>query len=109
MTLPRDNRMTGVEKHPQADHFGGADNSSGDGASARPTMRKAACASLAELHDILARSTCTVPEAGFALGLSRPASYRAAKDGSLPTIRVSGRLIVPTSALARMLGVELPE
>ena len=40
-----------------------------------------------------------VPVAGKAFyDLSRPSSYRAAKDGSLVTITVAGRLKVPTLA-----------
>jgi excisionase family DNA binding protein len=43
------------------------------------------------------------PDAGQALGLSRNATYEAARRGEIPTIRF-GRLIkVPTAALRRML------
>ncbi|UYO37484.1 helix-turn-helix domain-containing protein [Rhodopseudomonas palustris] len=44
-----------------------------------------------------------VPEAGAKLGLTRNASYEAAKRGDIPTIRI-GRLIkVPKAAFDRML------
>jgi excisionase family DNA binding protein len=49
------------------------------------------------------RLVYTVPEAGGLLGLSRNASYQAAKRGEIPTIRVGGRLIVPKVAFHRML------
>lgn len=46
----------------------------------------------------------SVPRGGAMLaGLERSASYAAAKRGELPTIRVGGRLVVPTAALRRML------
>jgi hypothetical protein len=43
------------------------------------------------------------PTAGKALGLGRTASFAAAKRGEIPTIRVGGRLVVPTAALRRIL------
>jgi hypothetical protein len=51
--------------------------------------------------------TTSVPEAGRALGLSRNASYEAAKRGEIPTLRFGRRLVVPVAALRRMLA--LPE
>lgn len=48
--------------------------------------------------------TMTVPEAGAAyFGLSRGASYEAAKRGDIPTIRIGKLLRVPVWALERML------
>ena len=47
----------------------------------------------------------SVPAAGAILGLGRSASYAAASSGDLPTIRVNGRLLVPTAKLRAMLGV----
>ena len=44
-----------------------------------------------------------VPEAGALLGLSRNASYEAAKRGQLPTIKVGKLLKVPKAALMRLL------
>lgn len=50
------------------------------------------------------RKTMTVPEAGERyLGLSRNASYAAAKRGEIPTIRVGGRIFVPIAAMERTL------
>lgn len=49
--------------------------------------------------------TISVEEAGRVLGLSRSAAYRAADRGELPTIRLSGRLYVPTPKLLSLLGV----
>jgi excisionase family DNA binding protein len=50
-----------------------------------------------------APATVSVPEAGRRLGISRGSAYRAARDGSLPSIRVGGRVLVPKRALDRLL------
>ena len=44
-----------------------------------------------------------VPEAGEKLGLSRNASYDAAKRGDIPTIKIGRLLKVPKAAFHRML------
>jgi excisionase family DNA binding protein len=49
------------------------------------------------------RLTYTIEEAGELLGLSRNNSYNLARSGSLPTIKLGKRLLVPKAALARML------
>jgi Helix-turn-helix domain len=49
------------------------------------------------------RLVMEVPEAGAKLGLSRNASYAAAKRGDIPTIRIGKLLRVPVRALERML------
>jgi excisionase family DNA binding protein len=49
------------------------------------------------------RQTLSVEEAGKILGISRGAAYAYAKDGSLPTIRLGSRLLVPKAALDKML------
>jgi excisionase family DNA binding protein len=51
----------------------------------------------------LERQTLSVEEAGRILGISRGAAYAYAKDGSLPTIRLGSRLLVPKAALDKML------
>lgn len=48
----------------------------------------------------------TVPLAGKILGLSRAASYDAAKRGDIPTIQIGRRLVVPTAKLCAMLGFD---
>jgi hypothetical protein len=48
--------------------------------------------------------TLTVPMAGAMLGLSRSASYMAADRGDIPTIRMCGRLHVPTVAFLDLVG-----
>lgn len=51
-------------------------------------------------------ATCTVPEAGQALGISRQSAYQAARTGELPTVKIGRRLLVPRRALETMLGLE---
>jgi|1186.fasta_scaffold158999_3 excisionase family DNA binding protein len=47
--------------------------------------------------------TLTVPEAADILGISRAAAYQAAREGSIPTVRIGRRLIVPRQRLMEML------
>jgi excisionase family DNA binding protein len=49
------------------------------------------------------RLVYTVPEAGKLLRLSRNGAYLAAKRGDLPTVRIGGLVLVPRTALMRML------
>jgi hypothetical protein len=48
----------------------------------------------------------SVPEAGAMVGLSRGASYEAAKRGEIPTIEIGGLLIVPRGPWLRKLGLD---
>jgi hypothetical protein len=43
------------------------------------------------------------PDAGRALGLSRNATYDAARRGQIPVVRFGKLIKVPTAALRRML------
>ena len=40
------------------------------------------------------------------LGVGRSTANAAARDGSLPVLRISKRLLVPTAKLLAMIGVE---
>ena len=51
------------------------------------------------------KPTLTVTEAAQMLGISRSSAYDAARSGSLPTIKMGGRVLVPTASLLRLLGV----
>lgn len=56
--------------------------------------------------DLRGRLVLTVPEAGRLLwGLGRDASYAAAERGEIPSQKVGRRLIVPTHAALRQLGM----
>jgi excisionase family DNA binding protein len=46
------------------------------------------------------------PEVGRVLGLSRASTYEAARRGDIPAIRFGRRIVVPTAALRRMLGLD---
>jgi hypothetical protein len=49
--------------------------------------------------------TMSVPEAGRWIGVGAYAAYEAARDGTIPTIRIGRLLRVPTASLATMLGL----
>jgi hypothetical protein len=50
--------------------------------------------------------TISIPEAGAVFGLSRAASYQAARRGEIPTIAMGHRKLVPTAKLRAMLGLD---
>jgi len=45
----------------------------------------------------------TVEEAAKVLDISLPSAYQAVKKGEIPIIRIGRRILVPVSALSRML------
>ena len=47
--------------------------------------------------------TNSVAEAGELLGLSRPSTHEAIKQGQIPSIRFGKRIVVPRAALEKML------
>ena len=51
-------------------------------------------------------TTFSVEEAARYLGIGRSTAYAAARDGSLPTIRISNRILVPAAKLRALLGLE---
>jgi len=46
------------------------------------------------------------PDVGQALGLGRSATYAAAQRGQIPTLRIGGKVLVPTACLRRMLQLD---
>ena len=50
------------------------------------------------------KATATIGETATILGLSRNATYAAAKRGEIPTVRFGGRILVPVIALRSILG-----
>ena len=49
------------------------------------------------------------PDAGVLLGgRSRTATYRAAKEGTIPVLRIGKLYKVPTAKLRQMLGIDAP-
>ena len=45
----------------------------------------------------------SVPEAASRLGIGRNSAYEAVRRGEIPTIRIGKRILVPVSALDRLL------
>ena len=52
--------------------------------------------------------TMTVEEAATALNISRSLAYEAARDGRLPCIKIGRRLLIPRSALEKLLADPKP-
>ncbi len=48
--------------------------------------------------------TVSVGEAAQLLGLAKPTIYAAVKRGELPAVRIGDRVLIPKTALRRMLG-----
>jgi excisionase family DNA binding protein len=49
------------------------------------------------------RLTVTVTEAAQLLGVSRMTAYSAVRDGTIPSVRLGRRVLVPKVALERLL------
>ncbi len=49
------------------------------------------------------KKVLTIMEAAAELGISKGSAYEAARTGTIPTIRIGRRLIVPRAAFDRML------
>jgi excisionase family DNA binding protein len=52
------------------------------------------------------KATISVEEAAKVLGISRGSAYRAARNGSLPILRLGARMLVPVPRLLQILGAE---
>jgi excisionase family DNA binding protein len=52
------------------------------------------------------RKTYTIEEAAHLLGVGRNQCYEAARSGSIPTLKIGKRILVPKAALDRMLAGE---
>ncbi|MBI3927366.1 MAG: helix-turn-helix domain-containing protein [Armatimonadetes bacterium] len=52
------------------------------------------------------RKTISVTEAAVFLGVSRNTAYQAVRQGSIPSIRVGRRVLVPVHALYALLSLE---
>ena len=55
------------------------------------------------MRDSVTRLTTTIPEAAELLGIGRNTAYEAVRRGEIPTIRIGKRILVPVSALDRLL------
>jgi hypothetical protein len=60
---------------------------------------------MTDVDDWRSELTLSVPRAGrVAFDLGRSASYAAAQNGQIPTIKIGGRIRVPTARLLELLG-----
>jgi excisionase family DNA binding protein len=59
-----------------------------------------------EIPDPAERPTISVAEAAELLGVSRATGYHACRDGELPSLRIGGRIVIPTAALRRLLQLD---
>lgn len=57
------------------------------------------------VKDQTERLTWTVEEAARKLGIGKNQAYEAVKRGEIPVIKIGKRLLVPSAAFARLLGV----
>jgi excisionase family DNA binding protein len=58
------------------------------------------------LPDPKREPTISVERTADLFGISRGSAYEAVRRGELPSIRIGHRIVVPTAALLRLLGVE---
>jgi excisionase family DNA binding protein len=49
------------------------------------------------------KPTCSVDDAARVLGIGRGPAYKAINRGEIRSIRIGGRVLVPTSALRELL------
>ncbi len=61
------------------------------------------------LEASMKRRTLTVAEAAVCLGISRNTAYEAIRRGTVPSIRLGRRILIPTHALEILLSVDGPE
>jgi excisionase family DNA binding protein len=54
------------------------------------------------------RAAISVEQAAHLLGIGRQSAYAATGDGTLPTVRIGRRLLVPTERLLAMLAGDSP-
>lgn len=58
------------------------------------------------LPDPSSEPTLSVDRAAAILGIGRDTAYLCVRSGEIPSIRLRGRIRVPTAALAAMLGID---
>lgn len=56
------------------------------------------------LSEIRERATIDVESAGRILGLGRDSAYKAVREGTIPSLRIGRRLVVPVPRLLALLG-----
>ena len=56
------------------------------------------------MNDQQNKPVMTVEEVADVLGISRGLAYEGVRDGSIPSLRVGRRILVPRARLAELLG-----
>ena len=59
-----------------------------------------------DLDELRSRATCSVDEAARLLHVGRSTAYAAVRCGDIPSLRCSGRVLIPTAKLLAMLGCD---
>lgn len=57
----------------------------------------------AEVQEILKHPTATVEATAKVLGIGRSQAYRGVREGSIPSLRIGKRVLIPTRRLLEML------
>lgn len=65
-------------------------------------------AALLRMPDPLTQPTMTVDEVAPFYGLGRWSAYEAVRRGDIPSLRVGKRILIPTAAVRRHLGIDPP-
>ncbi len=55
------------------------------------------------MPETITRKTLTVTEAATFLGVSRHFAYQAVREGSIPSIRIGRRILIPIQAFEQLL------
>ncbi len=63
---------------------------------------------MSELDAIRRRGVVSVPEAAEVLGIGKNLAYTAAAAGTIPTLRIGRRVVVPVAPLLKLIGQPLP-
>jgi excisionase family DNA binding protein len=71
----------------------------------RPTNARSTRVTLPRAED---QPTLTVVRAAAVLGIGKSSAYAAISRGEIPSIRLGGRVLVPTAALRKMVGLDEP-
>jgi excisionase family DNA binding protein len=58
------------------------------------------------LGELRGRATCSVEQICSLLSIGRSTGYAAVKDGSLPSLRVSNRILIPLPKVWALLGLD---
>lgn len=61
----------------------------------------------AALPDPETEPTVSVERAGQVIGISRGSAYEGVRRGEIPSIRIGHRVLIPTAALLRLVGIRI--